>query len=308
MKKIFLVVSLVLVVAGFAGCAAPVADESSPKKIQIVTTLFPLYDFAKNIGGDKVDVTLLLPPGVEAHSYEPKPSDIVKINQADVFVYTGKFMEPWVEDVLNGVSNKKMIVVDSSVNTKMIAGVFHDADEPAGSPDPHIWLDFGNAAVMIDNITAALVKSDAADASLYEKNADDYKARLVVMDERYKSELATCNIREIIYAGHYALGYLAKRYGLDYVAAQGISPDSEPTPAQMILLVNQIRALKVKYVFYEELVQPTIAETLAQETGVKMLKLNAAHNLSRDDFENGLSFLSIMENNLGTLKQGLECM
>jgi zinc transport system substrate-binding protein len=189
----------------------------------------------------------------------------------------------------------------------LISGVFHDADEPPGSTDPHIWLDFGNAAVMVDNIRDALVQSDFANAAYYEKNAAAYRAKLENLDKTYKNDLASCRIREIIYAGHYAFGYLVRNYGLQYIAAQGFMPDSEPTPAQMIKMVEQIRALKAKYIFYEELTQPTIAETLSQETGVKLLKLNAAHNLSRDDFENGLSFLSIMENNLNTLKEGLEC-
>jgi zinc transport system substrate-binding protein len=250
---------------------------------------------------------MLLPPGIEPHSFEPKPGDIVKISEADIFVFTGAFMEPWAEDIVNGVSNKNLIVVDSSRNVKLISGVFHDADEPPGSTDPHIWLDFGNAAVMVDNIKDALESRDPADKSFFEKNAADYKAKLVALDVSYKKDLTTCRIREIIYAGHYAFGYLAARYGLEYIAAQGFLPDSEPTPAQMIKMVEQIRALKAGYVFYEELTQPTIAETISQETGVKLLKLNAAHNLSRDDFENGLSFLSIMENNLNTLKEGLEC-
>jgi zinc transport system substrate-binding protein len=306
-KSFGFLITAVLIIAGFSACGS-VNTNAGTSKIQIVTTLFPLYDFAKNIGGEKGDVTLLLPPGVEAHSFEPKPSDIVRISQTDVFVYTGKFMEPWVEDVLNGVSNKNLIVVDSSKNIQMIPGVFHDSDEPPGSLDPHIWLDFGNAKIMVDNIKDALIERDPANKSFYEKNAADYKLKMDNLDQAYKKGLSSCKIHEIIYAGHYAFGYLAKRYGLDYIAAQGISPDSEPTPVQMIQMVEQIRALKAKYIFYEELVQPTIADTLAQETGVKMLKLSAAHNLTRDDFENGLSFFSIMENNLSTLKQGLECV
>ena len=133
------------------------AEKAPSHKIKVVTTLFPLYDFAKNIGREKVEVSLLLPPGVEAHSFEPKPSDLVKVNEADVFIYTGKFMEPWAEDIIKSVTNKNLIIVDSSQGTKMIPGVFHDADEPAGSLDPHIWLDFDNAKIIVGNILHALV-------------------------------------------------------------------------------------------------------------------------------------------------------
>ncbi len=307
MKKILSVLGILFFVTSLAGCAAPTGTRSEVEKVKIVTTLFPLYDFARNIGGNKVDVTLLLPPGMEPHSFDPKPTDIVKIYEADVFVYTGEFMEPWALDVIKGVSNVKTIVVDSSRGTKLMSGVFHDDDEPAGSADPHIWLDFGNSAVMIDNIKDALVESDPGNASFYEGNATEYKMKLNVLDAKFKDGLSVCRVREIIYGGHYAFGYMAARYGLSYIAAQGFSPDSEPTPPQMISMVKQIRDMKVRYIFYEELVEPTIATTLSQETGVQMLKLNAAHNLSRDDFENGLSFLSVMENNLDTFKQGLEC-
>ncbi len=117
-----------------------------------MTTLFPLYDFAKNIGKTKVEVSLLLPPGIEAHSFEPKPSDLVKVNEADVFIYTGKFMEPWAQDIIKSVTNKNLIIVDASKGTKMIHGVFQGAHEPAGSLDPHIWLDFDNAKIMVGTI------------------------------------------------------------------------------------------------------------------------------------------------------------
>jgi zinc transport system substrate-binding protein len=276
-------------------------------KLKVVTTLFPLYDMAKNIGGDKADVSQLLPPGVEAHSFEPKPSDIVKINEADVFVYTGKFMEPWVEDIIKGVTNKNLIIVDASQGVKMIPGVFHDEDEPAGSMDPHIWLDFDNAKIMVSNIKQAFVSKGNNDAGFYQQNADSYDQQLSKFDNEYKTALSDCQSKEIIYGGHYAFGYLANRYGLKYLAAQGVSPDAEPTASDLANLVDQINKDKVKYVFYEELTSPKIAETIAGETKAKMLLLNAAHNLAKDQFEAGVSFFDILNSDLENLKVGLEC-
>ncbi len=122
----------IILVGSFFACATRSEEPVQTKKLKVITTLFPVYDMAKNIGADKADVSLLLPPGVEAHSFEPKPSDIVRINEADFFVYTGKFMEPWAEDVIKGIVNKNLVVVDASQGTTMIPGVFHDADEPAG--------------------------------------------------------------------------------------------------------------------------------------------------------------------------------
>ena len=278
-----------------------------PHKIKVVTTLFPLYDMAKNIGADKAEVSLLLPPGVEAHSFEPKPSDIVKINEADIFVYTGKFMEPWAEGIVKSTVNRNLIVVDASKGTKMIPGVFHDADEPAGSLDPHIWLDFDNAKTMVKNIAQAFQSKDSANKGFYDQKADEYGNKLSELDSAYKTTLVACKSKEIIYAGHYAFGYLAKRYGLKYLAAQGVSPDAEPTAKDLVNMVKQINKDKVEYLFYEELTSPKIAETVAGETKAKLLLLNAAHNLAKDEIEKGVSFFDILNRDLDNLKVGLEC-
>ena len=283
------------------------ADDNRQHNLKVVTTLFPLYDMAKNIGTGKVDVLLLLPPGVEPHSFEPKPSDVVRINEADIFVYTGRFMEPWAEDIVKSVTNKNLVVVDASRGTKMIPGVFHDADEPAGSLDPHIWLDFDNAKIMAGNIEQAFEIKDADNRNFYRQQAEKYTKKLDEIEHEYKKALATCRKREIIYAGHYAFGYLAKRYGLKYMAAQGISPDSEPTAGDLSKLIEQIRKDKIKYIFYEELTSPKIAETIAEETNTKMLLLNAAHNITRDQLEHGDSFFDILQGNLDNLRIGLEC-
>jgi zinc transport system substrate-binding protein len=306
-KQVVVLCIFIILVGSFFACTKRTQGPSQTKKLKVITTLFPVYDMAKRIGADKADVSLLLPPGVEAHSFEPKPSDIVKINEADVFVYTGKLMEPWAEDVIKGTVNKNLIVVDASRGTKMIPGVFHDADEPAGSLDPHIWLDFDNARIMVKNIARAFQEKDSANKEYYRQKADNYNGKLTELDVLYKTTLATCKDREIVYGGHYAFGYMAKRYGLKYLAAQGVSPDAEPTANDLIKLVEQIKKNKIKYVFYEELTSPKIAETLAGETKTKMLLLNAAHNLSKDQIDQGVSFFDVLHQDLDNLKVGLEC-
>ena len=166
------------------------------------------------------------------------------------------------EDIIKGVTNKNVLVIDASQGTRMIPAVFHDADEPAGSLDPHIWLDFDNAKIMVSNIVKALQTKDSANSSYYERKAGDYSNKLSELDSSYKKTLATCKSKEIIYGGHYAFGYLAKRYGLEYIAAKGISPDAEPTVNDVVNLVKQIRKDKIKYIYYEELTSPKIAKTL----------------------------------------------
>lgn len=283
------------------------SDLKQGGKLSVVTTLFPLYDFAREVGGERVEVTLLLPPGVEAHSFEPTPRDMTKIGSADVFVYMGKIMEPWAEDIARGALGDHVRVVDASAGILMVPGTFHDADEPEGSPDPHIWLDFENAKKMVDDIRRVFSERDPDHVREYAEAAGRYMEALRALDEEYRASLSICATKTIVYGGHYAFGYVAHRYGLEYMAAQGLSPDAEPTAKGLAALANQIRMSSVKYVFYEELSNPKIAETIAHETGAKLLSLNAAHNISKKDYNSGVTFLSIMEENRKNLVKGLGC-
>lgn len=308
MKKIifFIIIIAIISLGLFAVSGVKQKSKNNSEKLVVVTTLFPLYDFVRVIGQDKVEVSLLLPPGVEAHSFEPKPSDIVKINESDFFVYTGKFMEPWAEDIINGVTNKKVKFVNTSDGINLMKLTEGMPDEAHGF-DPHIWLDFDNNKTMIDNITEALTEKDPANANFYQQNATEYKEKLTQLDNKFKSLLVTCENREIVYGGHYAFGYLANRYNLKYLAAQGLSPDSEPTASDLVKLVEQVKKDNVRYVFYEEMTTPKIAETITNETSAKMLLLNAAHNVTKEDIDNNVTFLAIMTENLANLKTGLSC-
>jgi len=176
-----------------------------------------------------------------------------------------------------------------------------------GGVDPHIWLDFDNAKIMADNIAEALYEIDPQNAEYYKSNLNTYKSKLTELDEAYKKTLSSCQTRTIVYGGHYAFGYMAKRYDLDYTAAQGFSPDSEPSAKDMIALIEHIKENDIKYVFYEELTSPKIAETLASETDTELHLLNGAHNLAKEDYESGATFISIMEENLKNLSTGLGC-
>jgi zinc transport system substrate-binding protein len=308
-KKLFFF-SILIVAFLFTSCGnTPVAGNPSQngKTLKVITTLFPLYDFSRTIGGNAVDVSLLLPQGVDPHSFEPRPSDIVAINEADVFVYTGKIMEPWVSDVLKSVTNPHLTVIDASEGITLIPAVFHDADEPVGSMDPHFWLDFQNDQMIIDHITSVLQQKSDAHKDLFAQNAEVLKKSLMRLDEQYRQTLQNCQTKEIIYGGHYTFGYLAKRYGLTYIAAQGVSPDSEPTAHDLASLVDQIKNHSISTVFYFNLTSPKIAETLTSETGAKLLSLNPAENVSRDQMESHITFLDIMQSNLNNLTIGLQC-
>lgn len=297
-----------------ASCQKKEEKQLETKKLTVVTTLFPLYDFAKNIGGQYAEVFLLLPPGVESHGFEPTPEDIIRINKANIFVYTGKYMEPWAEKILKGIDNKALVIVDSSKGVKLIKGADDHSHSHghkhahAHEMDPHIWLDFENAQKMVDNILKGFIAADPANESVYRKNAENYKSILIDLDSRFREGLALCKTRYFIHGGHYAFGYMAKRYGLNYISAyHGFSPDAEPTARRIRELIRNMRKHNIRHVFYEELISPRVAEVIAKETGAELLKLHGAHNITKKDWDKGVTFAEIMQQNLVNLKIGLQC-
>lgn len=309
-----LVAALLALVLFAPGCRK---QEKPNGKLQVVTTLFPLYDFAKRIGGGQAQVTLLLPPGVEPHSFEPRPEEIVRVNHADLFIYTNSVMEPWAASIMAGVDKGKVEMVEGGKGVALQkapelgeqeqepAGV-HEHGHEHGGMDPHIWLDFDNARAIARNILSAYVARDPSHKGYYEQNAAGLDKDLAALDQRYKETLAKCPRKVFLHGGHYAFGYLARRYGLKYISASAVNADAEPTPARLADLVKLMRREGLHYVYTEELLSPRVAETIARETGAKVLNLRAAHNLSRDEFEKGVTFISLMEQNLQNLKTGLQ--
>jgi zinc transport system substrate-binding protein len=298
-----------------SGCKK--GEEKPASGLQVVTTLFPLYDFARTIAGDKAQVTMLLPPGVEPHTFEPKPEDMIRISRAGLFIYTNKYMEPWAEKIISGIDSKKLRVVNAGERVVYQAGAdeyehghaergAHEHHDHKGL-DPHIWLDFANAALMVDAIVDGFTAADPANAALYRHNAEALKTRLAALDQRYRAALSTCATRKLLHGGHYTFGYLARRYNLEYHALSGISSDSEPSAERMAALVRQIKSSGTKYLFAEELLSPRLTETLAQEAGVGVVMLHGAHNLSRDDLSRKATFFDLMGRNLEQLQKGLQC-
>jgi len=304
----------IMVLTALAACRQK-SPQTDPGRLQVVTTLFPLYDFVRNVGGEAVEVALLLPPGVEPHSFEPKPEDLLKVARADVFIYTGMSMEPWAEKLVDGVVKAgKPLKLEAGAGARYLEagrgaddGHHHQEGAPGGTRDPHIWLDIRNAMLMVDNIAAALAKAAPAKRDLFLANAAAYNRQLAALEGRFRTELAACKGREFIHGGHYAFAYLADCYQLKYISAFGVSAESEPTPRKLVDLVKAVRRHKLDYIFYEELLSPRIAQTIAAETGVKLLQLHGVHNLTKAELDGGASYLSLMEQNLANLVKGLGC-
>ena len=270
--------------------------------------LFRSFDFVREIAGDKVEVSLLLPPGVEPHSYEPSPRDIVDIQKAALFIYTGKIMEPWADKIIQAAEGKALIIVDSSQGVVLDELDDHsneDEGEHDGA-DPHIWLNPVYAQVMVTNIVEGLAQADPKNAELYRTNGEVYKQKLQVLDGKLLEAFAQAETKQIIYAGHFAFGHFAKRYGLEHVSPYtGFAPDAEPTPQRIAELIQNVADSISKVIYYEELVDPKVARVIADQTGAKMLLLHAAHNVSKENLANGITYLEIMEDNLQKLWEGL---
>jgi len=315
---IFLLIISVLLIAvifGNKNKTKKINEGEPAQKLKIITTIFPLYDIAKNIVGDGAEISLLLNPGIEAHSFEPTPSDMIKISQADIFIYTGKFMETWAEDIIRSVNNPDLLVIDASHNINLIAGEhdeneFHEgseSDRHKEGVDPHIWLDFDNLKTMVNNINDGLKTKAVNNQEDFELRAANYIDEISLLDKKYRETLNNCQQKSIIYSGHYAFAYLAKRYNLGYSSAYGLSPNAEPSASTLISLTKQLKANNSKYIFHEELLSPRLAETLERETGAKLLSLNAAHNLSRQELDENKTLFMVFEDNLHKLKLGLNC-
>lgn len=305
-------VLLCCAVLSMSGCTK--SEHKPVNGLQVVTTLFPLYDFARSIAGDKAQVTMLLPPGVEPHTFEPKPEEMIRISRAGLFIYTNKYMEPWAEKIISGIDSKKLRVVNAGEKVAYLGGTpedehGHDGKEEHAhtGTDPHIWLDFANAELMVDSILAGFVAADPGNDAVYRQNARALKTHLAELDDRYRKSLMSCATRKLLHGGHYTFGYLARRYNLEYHALSGISSDSEPSAERMALLVREIRSSGSRFLFAEELLSPRLTETLAQEAGVGVVMLHGAHNLSRDDLNRKATFFDLMERNLEQLQKGLQC-
>ncbi len=306
MKRLLVNLVLITLFLSLLSCKKTTITDDQTNKIRVITTLFPLYDFSKNIGRDKVEVTLILPPGAESHSFEPTPEHIMKINDSHLLIYTGTFMERWINNIIK--ENKgKPLLVDASKNTRLIkADHSHNHDQL--NIDPHIWLDFDNVKFIIENIAEGLISLNPENRDFFLKNKIELLAKIEELDSRYKKTLSNCKYKTVLFGGHNTFSYLARKYDINFIPLyKGIQPEEEPSPKRMIEMIEKIRKMKLKVIFYEEIENPKIAKVIASETDARLLKISSAHNITRDELEKNVSFLDIMNRNLEIFKEGLVC-
>lgn len=323
---------------GTSGQAAAPAD-----KLKVETSFYPMYEFARQVGGDLADVELLVPAGTEPHDWEPTPKDIAKISEADLLVYNGAGMESWVDQVLNAASGGGPAVVEASAGIDIMEGSEdghehghehdaaaeeghdHEHDEAAaeeghdhehdaaaeeghdhdhGGLDPHVWLSPRLAIEEVRGIEAAFAKADPGNADRFKSNADAYVAKLEALDKEFASGFADTKRKDFI-TQHAAFGYLARDYGLTQVPIAGLSPDQEPSAQEMAEIVEFAKANDVKTIFFETLVSSKVAATIATEIGARTAVLNPLEGLTEEETAAGQDYLSVMRTNLQQLQSAL---
>lgn len=286
------------------------SDDSG--KIKISATLFPQYDFARQIAGDKAEITLILPSGMDSHSYEPTPADIININKSDLFIYTGEYLESWANDIVGDIDTDKTHVLDVSSGIQLVKEEdehHHNDEDEEGHHheyDPHIWTSPVIAMQMADNITEALCETDSVNSDYYKQNAENYKKQLQELDSEFKEIVADGKRNTIYFGGKFALYYFTQEYGLDYVSAfDSCSGETEPSAKVMSEMISSIKENNIPVIYYEEIAEPTVANMIADETGAKPLLFHSCHNVTPEDFRNGVTYIDLMKQNAVNLREGL---
>ena len=289
------------------------SDDSG--KIKISATLFPQYDFARQIAGDKAEITLLLPSGMDSHSYEPTPADIININKSDLFIYTGEYLESWANDIVGDIDTDKTHVLDVSSGIQLVKEEDehhhddedeHHEEEHHHEYDPHIWTSPVIAMQMADNIAEALCETDSVNSDYYKQNAENYKKQLQELDSEFREIVADGKRNTIHVGGKFALYYFTQEYGLDYVSAfDSCSGETEPSAKVMSEMISSIKENNIPVIYYEEIAEPTVANMIADETGAKPLLFHSCHNVTPEDFRNGVTYIDLMKQNAVNLREGL---
>lgn len=288
MKKFLL---LCLCLLFISGCGS--SDSVDKNKMQVAASFYPMAEFAKAVGGDKVQVTTMVPAGAEPHDWEPAPKDLTKLGRSKVFVYNG-IVEPWAEQALTALSERNIMGVQAG------EGLY----ECNGKQDPHIWISPKKALVEVERITDAFCAADEANAEYYRANSKKYCAELSALDKKLEDITASAKRRSFVTA-HAAFGHLANDYGLRQLAIAGLSPEAEPTPADLQRLINTVRKEDVKYIFFQTLSNPKTAKLLADETGARVSVLDPLEGLNEEGRKENLTYLKIMERNVENLGKAL---
>lgn len=337
LKTGILFFALLLGSLAFTGCAKRESpgirgEQGGDDRLFVVTTIFPYYDFVRQIGGDRVRLNLVVPAGMDSHSFEPTPADMITIQKADLMIRNGGAMEQWVDQVAASLDTSRLRrltmmdyvdVVEEEVVEGMEeeehghehsreeeeAGEFdaHDGQELDIEYDEHIWTSPVNSMKIVEIISDTLAEMDPANEAYYRENAASYLEELSTLDEQFREIVSNGRHRMMVLADKFPLRYFADTYGLSYRAAfSGCSTDTEPSARTIAYLIDRVRENDLKAVYYLELSSHRTADIISEETGTEPLLFHSCHNVSRREFDEGVTYLQLMRQNAEHLKKGLE--
>ena len=327
MKKTVSIFLSFLIICGLfsiSGCVKAESFKKSDGKISVVTTIFPYYDFVRQLAGDKADIRLLLSPGSDPHSYEPTPSDIVAIENCDIFIYNGGESDEWVDGVLPSIENKNVKVMkmmeyvplryEQSMDHSHEHSGHKDMDdndeghdhEEGEEHDEHIWTSIKNAERISASIADELMSVDSENSKYYNERKTDYISQLDSLDKKF-TEAANNKKRDtLVFGDRFPFLYFVSDYDLGYECAfPGCSHETEPSTAVVSHLIDFTREHDIPVVFYLELSSGKIAQIISEDSSAKTLQFSSCHNVTKEDFENGATYVSVMEQNLEALKEAL---
>ena len=317
-KRLFALLLALTLAASLYGCADRQRAEDG--RLQVVCSVFPYYDFARQIGGDDVDVTLLVAAGKETHSFEPTPLDVITLSQADVFLYNGGESEAWVDDILSAAGENIAVTLPLMPQVSALAEEWaegmegahdehdhetHDSDDI--EYDEHVWTSPVLAKALCRAICDALCQADPAHQEDYQARLTDYLAQLDQLDAAFREVVEAGHRRLLVFGDRFPLLYFCKEYGLDYRAAfHGCASDTEPSLATLKYLIDKVEDEKIPVVYTIELSSRKVADAIAEATGAKVLTFHSCQTVSRAEFDGGATYLSLMEQNVEALREGLQ--
>lgn len=299
----------------FTGCGksntTPVKNNDG--RLSIVTTIFPYYDFTRQVAGDKADIKLIVPAGMDTHSFEPVASDMIDIGKADIIIYNGGEMEGWVSQVLEAASNKniiqeKMMDYVETVTEEDVTGLHkdHSHNGETKETDEHIWTSPVNAIKLVSKIAGILSEADKDNAKYYQDNASKYIKKLKEIDNTFREIVNSSGKKYLLFADRFPLRYFTDEYGLDYNAAfAGCSSETEPSADIIAFLTDKAEDGNIHVILKIELTSPKVADAIAETAGAKVMVFNTCHNVTREQFENGITYYDLMKENTEVLKEAL---
>lgn len=287
------------------GCTAQPEKPHDETKLQIVCTSFPAYDFAREIAGDRAELTLLIKPGSEVHSYEPTPKDMIRIQESDLFICNGGESEQWAKTLITPKLNT-IYMMDCVDTVEESADGIYNAEDGEPELDEHVWTSPLNAIKISEEICNVLCKLDTDNAEAYKTNFAAYKAQLMALDREFRQVIKNSGKHTLVFADRFPMRYFALEYGLDcYAAFPGCSSETEPSAKTVAYLIDRVREDKIPAVLYMEFSNQKMADVICEDTGCKKLPFYSAHSVSAEQFEQRVSYLDLMRINFNSLKEAL---